>query len=142
MVLKLANAVAIAAANAIAAQVDLGAAVSKLVIYGGAAPAEPGTAIGAQPVLVEFELPDPAFAAATDTNPNAAATLNPVDPVQADATGTATFFRLINGNGLVVAQGTVTDTAGNGDLKISSTSVIAGIDVTVVSGTIVMPEGV
>lgn len=140
MVLRIANEAAIAAAEAVADLVDAGATASKLIIYGGAAPAEPNVAIGAQPKLVEFDLPDPAFGAGADTNPGGTVTLNAVTPVQALATGTATFFRLVNGDGLVVGQGTVTDTTGNGDLKLSSTSIISGIDVTVVSGTVTMPE--
>lgn len=141
MALKLSNAAAILAAEAVAGRINVGAAASTLVIYAGVAPADTDTAIGAQPVLVSFELPDPAFGAGADTNPGGTCTLNPVDPVQALATGTATFFRIIDGDGVAVTQGVVTDTTGNGDLKLSSTSVISGIDVTVVSGTITMPEG-
>lgn len=140
MVLKISNAAAILAAEAVAGLVDVGTSASTLVIYGGAAPADADTAIGAQPVLVSFDLPDPAFGPGADTNPGGTVTLNAVTPVQASATGTATFFRIYNGDDDCVSQGSVTDTTGNGDLKISSTSVISGIDVTVVSGTITMPE--
>ena len=56
------------------------------------------------------------------------------------ATGTAAFFRIIDGDGSTRIQGSVTDTGGNGDLKLSSTAIIMDIDVTVVSLTITMPE--
>lgn len=140
MAISISNVAAIAACAAFTAAVDTGAGTSKLIIYGGSAPANADVAIGAQPVLVTFNLPDPAFGAPVDINPGAHATANAVTPVQASATGTASFFRMIDGNGATVLQGTVTDTAGNGDLKLSSTAIITGIDVTVVSLTVTMPE--
>lgn len=141
MALSLSNATAQVACNAVADAVDAGAGTSLLRIYSGSVPASADTALGAQVVLVEFELPEPSFGNAVDANPGATATNEPVDSVQADATGTATFFRILNGDGNVVFQGSVSDTGGAGDLKLSSTSIISGIDVTVVSLTLTMPEG-
>lgn len=132
MALKLAAAAAIAAADAVVDLIDLGAA-GQLIIYSGSEPATPETAIGAQTPLVTFDLPDPAFGAATDTVNGGAATMNAVTPVDAAATGTATFFRILDGNGDALIQGSVTDTSGNGDLKVSSTSIVSGIEVTIVS---------
>lgn len=139
MALKLAAVAAIAAANAVVDLIDAGAA-GNLIIYSGAEPATPETAIGAQVPLVNFELPDPAFGAASDTVNGGAATLNAVTPVDAIATGTATFFRILDGNDVVLLQGTVTDTAGNGDLKVSSTSIVDGIEVTIVSLVYAQPK--
>lgn len=141
MAISISNAAAMAALAGFTALVDTGVPASTLVIYGGAAPANVSVAIGAQTKLVEFELPDPAFGAPSDLDPGAIATANPVTSVQAIGTATATFFRLIDGAGTAHIQGTVTDTAGNGDLKLSSTAIITGIDVTVVSLTVTMPEG-
>ena len=140
MAISISNATAMAACNAVADSADVGVAASTLVIYSGAVPASADTALGAQVALVTFALPDPAFGDAADLNPGAIATANAIASVQADATGTATFFRIIDGDGAARIQGSVTDTGGNGDLKLSSTAIIMDIDVTVVSLTITMPE--
>lgn len=43
----------------------------------------------------------------------------------ADATGTATFFRLLNAAGTVtIMDGTISDTAGSGDMKLNTTSIV------------------
>lgn len=141
MAIKIANLTAIAAVAALTDFIDNGGDPATLVIYGGAAPTNADDAIAAQPVLVTFELPNPSFGAPVDIDPGAQATANPVSSVQASATGTATFFRIYNRDEAAVLQGTVTDTNGAGDLKLSSTAIISGIDVTVVSLTVTQPEG-
>ncbi|MDW9491679.1 hypothetical protein [Sinorhizobium meliloti] len=140
MALKLGVAAAIAAADAVVDRIDLGASASTIVIYDGTEPATPATAIGAQVALVTFNLPDPAFGAAVDTVGGGQATANPVTSVAAAASGTASWFRIINGDGTVELQGSVTDTGGNGDLKVSSTSIVAGIEVSVISLTYTQPK--
>lgn len=139
MAISISNTAAMAALAAFTGQVDLGAPASTLVIYGGAAPASVNVAIGAQPVLVTFALPDPAFGAPVNLNPGAIATANAIASVVATGTAAATFWRMIDGDGKAVLQGSVSDTAGNGDLKLSSTAIITGIDVTVVSLTVTQP---
>ena len=140
MTLRLAASVAIAACNAAAALADTGAGTSLLRIYSGAEPATAETALGAQVVLAEFQLPDPAFGAAVDTVNGGAATLNAVAPQNALATGTASFYRIIDGDGYPKFQGKVTDTTGDGDLKVSSTSLVQDIEVTIVSLVLVQPK--
>lgn len=140
MAVSISNAAAMAAVVAFTTFADAGVPASKLRIYGGAVPALADVALGAQALLVDFTLAAPSFGAPTDLNPGALATANAIASVVASATGTATFFRIINGDGTVAMQGSVTDTAGNGDLKLSSTAIITGIDVTVVSLTVTQPE--
>lgn len=142
MALQLSNAAAIAACDALAGLPDVGAGDAALQIYAGALPTDTDTAIGAQTLLVEFALPNPLFAAAIDASPGAIAVgdVGNIPTEQATATGTATFFRILNADGDAVFQGTVTAVSGGGDLEISSTSIITGIDVTVVSLSLVMPE--
>lgn len=113
----------------------------QLIIYDGARPASADVAIGAQVPLVTFNLPTPAFGDAAATTPGATATANDIPAVQASATSTATFFRMKSADGTRIIDGTVTDVNGTGDLKLSSTSVISGIDVTVVSLTVTFPKG-
>lgn len=73
-----------------------------LRIYGGAAPANADAALGGATLLAQLGLSSTAFGAAS----NGVATANPVaDDVSADATGTPTFFRLLNNSGATVYQG-------------------------------------
>lgn len=143
MVVHLANPSAIAACKAINDLMDAAAPDgAKIRVYAGARPANANTALTGQTLLIEFVAPNPLFGAPAQVGNTATATNNAIDPVQAAATGTATFFQIVDGDDVVILDGSVTDIAGNGDLKLSNTSVVSGIDVTVVSLTAVMPEGV
>ena len=135
MAMKISKALARALADAMNAQVSAGAGTPSLVIYDGAEPADADTAITTQNELVEFVLPDPVFGAAADVAGGALVTANAVTEVDAAADGTATWFRIYDGDGNATHQGNVTDTAGNGNLKVSSTEVVAGIAVEIVSMT-------
>ena len=139
MAIKLAAATAIAMVNAAAALSDGGAAAGKLRIYSGSQPANPDTA-PAGTLLVEFTLGDPAFGAGSDGVTGATATGNAVAPVAATATGTATWFRMVDSNNNAIIDGDVTDTAGTGSLKVSSTAIIAAIDVSIVSMSFTVPK--
>lgn len=140
MALTLSAALAILAANAQVGYIDQGAGVAKLAIYDGARPAGPDTAVTSQNKLVEFNLPDPCFGAAVDGAQGATATANAITAVNAGLSGTAAWFRIVNGDGNPVIDGLVTDTAGAGDLKVSSTAIISGIEVSVVSLTFLQPK--
>ncbi|MEQ8308015.1 MAG: hypothetical protein RIA09_15770 [Hoeflea sp.] len=141
MPIKIATAVAIAGCNTVVDLIDLDGTDNKLNIYAGTPPATPDDALAGNTLLIEFDLPDPAFGDAVDANNGGTATLNAVTPVTALATGTATFFRILDGDGTPLMQGDVTDTAGSGSLKLSSVAVIEDIDVSVVSMTITLPKG-
>lgn len=136
MALKLAASVAIAAC---AAQVSLPDGGS-LKVYNGSRPATPDTAVTTQTVLVDFTLPADAFGNPVDGSLGATATANAITPVQAAANGTATWFRMFDSSGNPLWDGDVSDTSGSGDAKISSTNVVAGIDVSVVSLTFLQPK--
>lgn len=142
MALQLSNAAAIVACDALADLPNSGAGQASLIIYEGTIPTDVDTAIGAQTPLVTFPLPNPLFSPAVDASPGAIATgdVGNIATEQASATGTASFFRILNADDVAVFQGTVTAVSGGGDLEISSTSIISGIDVTVVSLSLVMPE--
>ena len=129
--LKLAAAVAIAGCNAMVALTNGG----KIAVYDGAQPADPSVAVTTQKKLVEFTLLDPAFGAAVDGGVGATATLNLPSAEPALDDGTATWFRVVDDADAALWDGDVTDTSGNGDMKISSTNVVQGIDVSIVSLT-------
>jgi hypothetical protein len=139
MTLSIANAQAIQACDAFVDAVDAGAGAGILRIYSGSVPANVDTALGAQVVLAELTMSDPAFGAAVDANPNATATANAItDDTAANATGTASFFRIFDSNGVARIQGTC-GTSG-AELILNSVSLQSGALVEVLSLTVTMPE--
>lgn len=133
MTIQLSAAVAALACDTVFGTIDGGATPGKLLIYDGAIPADVATAVTTQVKLIEFVLPDPAFGAATDQPAYAEAAINPVTDVVGLADGTATWFRLVDGNDEALMQGSVSAPAEGGDLELSSTSVVVGVDVMVIS---------
>lgn len=138
---SISNAAAIAACDAIVDRVDNGPAAGKLKIYAGSIPANADAALGGATLLAELTMSDPAFGNAADQAPDAQATANAItSDTSADATGTATFFRVEDSNGNVEIQGDVSNTAGSGDLKLTDTSIVATVEVQVTSFTFTVPE--
>lgn len=137
MALKISNAAAKAAVDAVTALLNAGGA-GLLRIYSGTEPADADTALSSNTVLADFDLAADAFGDAADTNPGAAATADTIDDVNASNSGTATFFRLLNNAGVAVIQGTVGTSAA--DCIVTSTTFVAGQPCHVVSLTISHPE--
>lgn len=140
MALKISGAAAVAACNAVTTLADAATTAGKLFIFNGIEPANISDSITTQVSLVEFELGDPVFGAATDETDGGTAIANAVDPVSAIATGTATWFRLMDGDDVAILQGSVSAPLGGGDLTISSAEIITGIEVSVVSLSYVQPK--
>lgn len=132
--LKIAPAMATAACAAMVALANGGT----LAVYAGEQPGNPETAVTTQTKLVEFTFPDPAFGAPVPGGTGSTATLINPDPKAALTDGEASWFRISDDGGNALWDGDVTDTAGNGDLKISSINVVEDIDVSVVSLTFTM----
>jgi hypothetical protein len=106
-------------------------------IYTGSQPAGPGSSATGD-LLVEIDLNDPAFAAAS----SGVATLD-VDPVPTGTgvdDGTAGWFRLLDSAGTAILDGTVTATSGGGDLELATTTISVGLTVEITAGTITMPS--
>ena len=138
----LANASAIAALDAVVDLIDAGAGAGVVNIYDGTEPADADTALSGNTLLASITLNDPAFGAASDNTPGAIAAANglPVTDTSADATGTASFFRVLDSDSNVIMQGDVTATAGGGDMEINSTSIVAGAAVRITTFNATMPE--
>lgn len=139
MGLTLSNATRTAGADAIVDRVDAGAAAGKLRIYSGARPAGPDTAIGAQVLLAEFTLADPAFAAGA-----AGVKTLDVTPVLATtglAAGTATWARLLDSNNVAHIDAAVTATGGGGDIQLNTVTVSIGLAMEIIAGSITMGAG-
>lgn len=121
-----------ASVNAVVGLVDAGAGAGTLKIYTGSQPSDAAaTATGT--LLATVVLSDPSFT----TAPGGSATANMADPasVNATASGTAGWFRVADSNGVTVFDGSISDTAGTGDLKLSSVTLSSGgaVDITVPS---------
>ncbi|QIG74918.1 hypothetical protein [Rhizobium phage RHph_N46] len=67
------------------------------------------------------------------------ATLNPELPQLATQSGVASFFRIFNRDNVALFEGSITDRAGNGDLKLPITNMVAGIYVRGVSLKLKVP---
>lgn len=102
-----------------------------LRIYDGTQPAGPGTAITSQVLLAELTC-NATFAPSAS---GGVLTLNAItNDSSANATGTASWFRLLTSGATAHVDGTV-GTSGC-DLNINSTSIVSGAAVAVTSATI------
>src|SRR5215216_7185714 len=90
-----------AAADAVVDLVDVGGAGS-LRIYSGTMPTDANTALSGNTLLAQLTMSATAFGSAAAGVATAAAI---TQDSSADATGTATFFRILSGGATVVMQG-------------------------------------
>jgi len=127
--------------NAAVDAVDLGSTDpnATLVFYSGTPPANVDAALAGNTVLAELEMSIPAFGAAVDISPGARATASAIaDDTAANATGTATFARILDRDNVPQLQLTV-GTSGT-EIIVNTVSFVAGALVEVTSLTITMPE--
>lgn len=143
MTISIANTSALSCCNAIVDAVDVGTTnpSATLVIYSGTPPANVDTALSGNTILAELAMSSPAFGAAADATPGATATASAItDDSSANATGTASFFRILDRDETPKIQGAVTATGGGGELEINSVAISSGAAVTITSLTVTMPE--
>lgn len=136
--LSISNVAAKAAMDAVTALINAGTPPGLLRIYDGTAPADADTALSGNNVLASFALATDAFGDAADANPGAVSTAASISDVNASATGTATFFRLLNAAGVCIAQGNVG--VSSATCIVTSTSFVNGQPCHVVSLTLTHPE--
>lgn len=115
------------AADAVTARANNGS----LRIYDGTPPADANAALSGNTLLASLPMSATAFAAAV----SGVATANAITAdSSADASGTATFFRVLETDGTtVVFQGTVG--VSGAELNLNSVSIVAGGNVSVTSLT-------
>lgn len=100
-----------------------------LRIYDGTPPASANAALSSNTLLAELTMGSPPFGAAASGTLTAAAI---TQDSSANATGTASFFRIYKADGTtVVCQGAVS-TSGS-DLNLNTTSIVSGAAVSVSS---------
>lgn len=113
--------------DAITTAIDAGPAAGTLEIRSGARPANADAAVtGTQLALLTFSDPSAAAASGGVLTANAIS-----DDTSADATGTASWFRVEDSNGNAVMDGDV-GTSGS-DLNLNSVSITAGGTVSITS---------
>lgn len=105
----------------IQAALDAGATPGMLKIYTGTIPTTPDTAIGTQVLLGELTLSKPCGTISAGALTFAAITQDS----SANATGTATWARLFDGDGVAVMDIDVSATGGSGALQMNTTSIVA-----------------
>lgn len=131
---RITNAIASAMCDALVDAIDTGGAGS-IRIYDSTIPTDADTAVGAQVLLAEPVFNATAFGAAS----NGVATANAItDDSSADATGTAAWFRIVNGSGTTILDGTV-GTSGE-DLNLNTTSIVSGATVSITAFSVTMPK--
>lgn len=138
MSMKVRNSAARAACDAIHADFETGTAGAKhLRIYGGARPASVTTAIGAQPLLVDFPLPAPLFPASVTVAGGAQATAVDVPEAVGVANGTATWGRLFDKDNNACADADVGDLNSAMEIKMANTVITTGVaaKITIWTGT-------
>ena len=136
---RLTNAVAQAMANAFTTAADAGTAAI-IRIYDGTQAADPDTAVGAQVLLAELTMSATSFGAATDANPGALITANSItSDSSADATGTASWFRMLTQAGGTTICDVSVGTA-SADLIMNTVSFTSGSVIAISSFAITMPE--
>lgn len=110
--------------------VDAGPAAGLFRIYSGTPPANADTALSGNTLLSENTMSDPSFPAAAGA-PGVLTASAITDDSSANATGTPSFFRLVDSTGSVVMQGTA-GTSGT-DLILTAGTITAGIAVSISS---------
>lgn len=132
MPMKLAAATLSYMAQGIINACDAGSGPGSIAFYTGTQPANPGVAVGAQVLLGTTTLADPCA-----TESGGVVTFNPITmDTAADATGTATWARMRDSDGVAVADFDVGNEASSAALKINTTSIVAGGPILITSLTI------
>lgn len=94
-----------------------------LRVYSGTRPATPATALSGNTLLGECAMSNPVAGSAS----SGVLTFSAVSQDNAaNNSGTATWFSLLTGGGTRVIDGDVSATEGGGDLKLNTTTIVAG----------------
>lgn len=123
-----------AAADHVVALLDAGAGPGYIEIRTGAQPASVGDAATGT-LLGTLVLSDPAFGAATDAAPSVATADAIADDVDADASGTAGWFRAYDSDGNAVLDGAAGEAGSGAELILDESAIVAGGVISVTSWT-------
>lgn len=138
MATRISTASAAAACNAVVDLLDAGSGAGYIEIRTGSQPATVATAASGT-LLGTLPLSDPAFGNATTASPAVATASAITSDTNADASGTAGWFRAYDSDDNAVIDGSITGTGGGGDMELDSTSIVAGGTIAVSSWTVSHP---
>lgn len=135
MAVQLSTATQNAMCNAAVDFLDSGGGNGTIKIYSGTQPANANTSITGT-LLATFTLDLPAFSSATA----GVATLSAA-PITTTglAAGTATHFRAVTSASATAFDGSVTVTAGGGQIELNTTTVSVGVSLQITAGTFTQP---
>jgi len=136
VVIRLPTASRNAAVSAVANLVDADVGAGTIQIRTGAQPAT-GNDAASGTLLATVTLADPAW-----SGPVAGVMTLDTTPVLSTtgvAAGTAGWFRMLDNSGDSILDGSVTGTAGGGDLELNTTTISIGLTVEITAGTLTMP---
>lgn len=137
MAVKLSLEARTALAQALIDQIDAGGAAGVLKIYDGVQPTGPDIPVTSQNVLSEHTLSYPC-----GTAENGVLTFGPIaEDSFANATGTATWARIYDSNGNAVADASITQVGGGGDLQMNTVNIVINGPVRFTSLQWTMPGG-
>ncbi len=121
-VIRLNDATANAALDAVATKIDAGAGAGTIKVYTGTIPATAATAIGSQVLLGTLTFSDPCAASASSRTLTFSAITS---DSSADATGTAAWARIADSDGNTIFDCTI----GSGSgvvLQLNTTAIVSG----------------
>lgn len=126
--------------RSLAGEIDAGTA-AVINIYDGSVPSNADASIGASVLLAQLTCSATAFTSYSDTGTAGRATFASItSDSSADATGTASYFRILTqSGGTTIAQGTVGTSSA--DLILNTVSITSGSTVSITAATIDLPEG-
>ena len=138
MATRISTAGAKAACDALVDLLDGGSGAGYIEIRTGSQPATVATAASGT-LLGTVTLSDPAFGNATTASPSVATASAITSDTNADATGTAGWFRAYDSAATAIIDGSITATGGGGDMTLDTVSIVAGGTIAISSWTVSHP---
>jgi hypothetical protein len=121
-IIRFATAVKNACLTPIRDAIDAGPAAGTIKLYTGTIPADVQTAVTTQTLLGTMTFSDPSGTVATGAFTASAITQDSA----ADATGTATWARVLDSTGAAVMDVDCTVTGGGGTMQLNTTNIVIG----------------
>lgn len=132
MIINLAPSLQTSVLDAVLTALNAGTGNATIEFYTGAMPATPATAITTQTLLGTLTCSDPVGTVSGNELTFGAITQDSA----ADATGTAAWARIKDATGTSVIDLDVTNTGGNGAIKLNSVNIVAGGPISISAGVI------
>lgn len=139
MAITLTNSASASMLTALVTAIDSGAGSALCVVYSGTPPASAEAVLSGNTVLANVALSDPS---ATVSGKTLSFSGMPRSDVSADASGTATFFRIhISADGTTPGTAVIQGNCGTSgtDMVLASTALVSGASFSISSASITLP---